>query len=81
MASVSSATPINAAEAKSTSHQRYAKLPLSFERHGDSEFMARGQGYAIDIRGARATIALPVSGVSNTVSMEFVHGRQATAIP
>jgi hypothetical protein len=66
------------AEKKSATLQQYAKLPLSFERHGDSEFLARGQGYSVDIRGARATIALPASG---TVGMEFPHGRQPVAVP
>ena len=79
--SVSSATPIRVAEANSATLQKYAELPLSFERRGESEFVARGEGYAMDIRGARATIALPVSGVSRTVGVQFVHGRQVTAIP
>jgi hypothetical protein len=35
----------------------------------------------MNIRGARATIALPVSGVSSTIGMEFTHGRQVAAIP
>jgi hypothetical protein len=80
IASVSSA-PIRSPEAKPATLQKYAELPLSFERHGDSEFVARGEGYAMDIRGARATIALPVSGVSSTIEMEFVHGRQVAASP
>ena len=74
-------TPIRSPKAKAATLQKYAELPLSFERHGDSEFVARGQGYAMDIRGARATIALPVSGGSSTISMEFVRGRQGAAIP
>src|ERR1035437_9339402 len=78
IASVSSGTPIRAAEGKSPTLQKYADLPLSFERHGDSEFVARGQGYAMDIRGARATISLPTS---STAGMDFVHGRQPIAVP
>jgi hypothetical protein len=78
IAPASSATPVRAAEAKSATLQKYADLPLSFERHGDSEFVARGQGYAMDIRGARATISLPTS---STAGMDFVHGRQPIAVP
>jgi hypothetical protein len=61
--------------------ENYAKQPLSFEQHGESNFVARGQGYAIDIRGAQATIALLGTGSLHTVGMEFVHARQATATP
>lgn len=61
--------------------QQYVKLPLSFERRGNSEFVARGQGYATDIRGASATITLLVSGGAKTIGMEFVRGRQVTAMP
>src|ERR1035437_5210421 len=81
IASLPSGTTIRAAEGKSSTLQKYAELPLSFERQGDSEFVARGQGYAMNIRGARATIALPVSGVSSTIGMEFTYGRQVAAIP
>jgi hypothetical protein len=74
---------VSAAEADSSTvvMQKYAQLPLSFERHGDSEFVVRGQGYAIDIHGPRATIVLPVAGASHAVGMEFVHGRRVAAIP
>jgi len=54
------------------------ELPLSFERRGDSEFVARGQGYAIDLRGARANIALDGS---STVGLEFIHARPVSATP
>src|SRR5215208_6167429 len=68
----------SAGESNTVTLQKYAKLPLSFERHSSSEFVARGQGYVVNILGARATIALTDS---HTVAMEFVHGRQGTAIP
>lgn len=74
----SEATAVGAAEAKSVALQKYAKLPLSFERHGASEFVARGQGYVIDIRGPRATIA---PDASRSVGIEFVHGRHSPATP
>ena len=74
--SVSVATPLRAGEAKLTI-QQYSQIPLSFERHGASEFAARGQGYVIGLRSARATITL---GESKTVLMEFVRGREVPAI-
>jgi hypothetical protein len=82
IAPVSSATPIWAAEANSTTLvEKSSRMPLSFEQRGQSEFVARGQEYAMDIRGACATIALRVSDVPSTIRMEFVHGRQVAAIP
>ena len=65
-------------QATSATLQKYDKLPLSFERTGESEFVARGRGYTVEIRGARATIALPAT---NAVAMEFVRGRRAAAVP
>ena len=73
MAPVTGATSSRAAEAKSATPQKYAKLPLSFERHGESEFVARGQGYAIDIRGARDHRS-PCFG-------RFEHGRHGVYAP
>jgi hypothetical protein len=66
------------AETRNTTLQKYGNLPLAFERRGRSDFLARGQGYRVDVRGARAMIALQASG---TVGMEFVHGRQPAAVP
>jgi len=56
----------------------YGKLPLSFERASDTEFIARGRGYAVDLLGARASIAVPGSA---PVRVEFVHGRRSNAFP
>lgn len=75
---VSTAKSVRSAGAIFSTAQKYAKLPLSFERNSDSEFVARGQHYIVDIRGAQATIALPAS---KTVGMEFVRGRQTVAVP
>ncbi len=72
---------VRASEIASPAIQKYAKLPLSFERRGDREFVARAQAYAIDIQGARATIVLPAPGASQTVGMEFINGRQVAATP
>ena len=58
--------------------QQFDNLPLAFERRGSLEFRARGQGYAVDVFGARTTVEFPNSG---PVSMEFVQGRQTTALP
>jgi len=58
--------------------QKYANLPLAFEHDGNSHFLARGQDYTVDVRGERATIAVPRSG---SVGMEFVRGRKTVAVP
>ena len=58
--------------------QKYVRIPLSFERTGESEFVARGQGYMVDVLGSRVTIG---SAPSNTVGLEFVGSHQSTAVP
>ena len=59
----------------------FAKLPLSFERRGESEFVARGQGYSMKIRGRSATLTLPASHASKTLRMEFIDARAVPALP
>ena len=56
-----------------------AKLPLSFERLGESQFLARGRGYAVDIRGARAMIGLADLDANKAIQLEFIGGRQVVA--
>ena len=73
-----SASRAKSSEATSATLQNYAKLPLSFEKRGMSEFVAQGQGYAVDLHGAQVTIALDGS---SRVEMEFIHGRQVSATP
>jgi hypothetical protein len=58
--------------------QQLSNLPLAFERRGASEFRARGEGYAVNVLGARTTVEFPNS---RPVSMEFVQGRQTAALP
>jgi len=67
-------------EANAASLQQYGQLPLSFERYSDSEFVARGQGYALDIRGARTMIAAPNPGTSKVTVMEFVRAHQVQPV-
>src|SRR5258708_37185511 len=55
---ISSMTCMRAAAPPSVKLQKYATLPLSFERQSPSEFVARGQDYVIDLRGVQATIML-----------------------
>jgi hypothetical protein len=43
---------------KNPNVQRFAKLPLSFERYSDSRFVARGKDYSVDVGGPRAIINL-----------------------
>jgi len=83
MISVCGGTFVRAAEPNSSTAtmQKYAKLPLSFERHGDSELVTPAQGCAIGIFGTRETIILLAEGASHAVGMEFVLGRQVAAIP
>jgi hypothetical protein len=66
------------ADKKSLTFSKYARLPLSFERRGDSEFVARGQAYTVDLRAAQAMVSLPGSG---EVGLEFVHARPKAAVP
>jgi Beta-propeller repeat/Putative binding domain, N-terminal len=65
-------------EAKSVRLDQYAKLPLSFERRGDLEFVARGQGYNVDIRGTGASILL---SQAQKIEMEFEGATPGRAIP
>ena len=71
-------SPVNGVSQNAVAIQKYAKLPLSFERKNRAEFVARGDGYVIDISGPRATVVLPKEG---TVQMEFVRGRHVAASP
>lgn len=57
--------------------QKFADLPLAFERRSDSEFVARGQDYAVDIRKGQVTVAV---ANSPAIGMEFVRGRRPVAI-
>ncbi len=61
--------------------QKYVDLPFRLSDAVALNLWHEAIGYAMDIRGASARIAVPGSGVSSTVGMEFVHGRQAAAIP
>src|SRR5216684_8149258 len=75
---ISSMTCMRAAAPPSVKLQKYATLPLSFERQSPSEFVARGQDYVIDLRGVQATIMLHSS---SAIGLEFVHGCQASGTP
>lgn len=72
------ADSLPSAVAASGALDQYARLPLSFVRTGGSEFVARAEGYAVQVRGARATITAPDS---RPIGMEFVRGREGTAVP
>jgi len=41
---------------ETTSLQRYAQLPLSFEKRGPAEFVARGDGYSMHLLGRKALV-------------------------
>jgi hypothetical protein len=66
------------AEAKAAMLQKLDRLPLAFERRGESTFVARAEGYEINVEAERATI---VRGGAPPVSMTFVGGRAARAVP
>jgi hypothetical protein len=61
--------------------ENYARLPLSFEKHGD-RFVARGQGYAIALGGARLTVGVEAKdGITSAVSLEFAGAQSSHAVP
>lgn len=78
---IAAAASTPAALAKGPTLEKYADLPISFERNGDSGFVARGRGYAMRIHDARATIALSEAGTSSSIGMEFVSARHVVASP
>jgi hypothetical protein len=73
---LSGGTLVRAAEVDANTLQNYAKLQLSFERYGDTEYVARGQGYSIDLRGGTRLVLRRTS----TISMDFVHGRRSLVV-
>jgi uncharacterized protein (TIGR03437 family) len=56
--------------------QKYARLPLPFEKHGE-RFVARGQGYSVAIESGQVNIALK----DRRVSLDFVRSHHARAVP
>ncbi|MCC6586718.1 MAG: SBBP repeat-containing protein [Bryobacterales bacterium] len=74
--------PLPAQQALATNRggvaQALQKLPLSFEQRGSSEFVARGQGYTVDVLGRKAVVR---TGSNIVTTLEFVNGRASTATP
>ena len=61
----------------SDARERYGKIPMAFEQHSASSFLARGPGYRVDIRGARASILASQSATK--IELEFVGGKSGSA--
>src|SRR5258707_943600 len=75
---INAVTSYLSGESKTTILRKYDKLPLAFERVGDAEFLARGQGYRVKIGGPWATLTLAGAG---SIEMQFVNARRPTATP
>ena len=65
---------------------QYAKLPMAFERHGETpeaHYIAHGSGYTVALDGGSARISLPAgaNGHESAISMEFLGGRRAAGKP
>jgi hypothetical protein len=64
---------------------KYLQLPLAFEKRqsgGKEEYVSRGQGYTLALRGGKAFIGVKSpNGSAEAVSLEFAGGRTPKAVP
>jgi FG-GAP-like repeat/Putative Ig domain/Beta-propeller repeat len=80
------AVPGKSADPSAPTMERYARLPLAFEKQaaGSSErFVARGQGYVIGLNGGKATVLVSSAKdkTDHAVSLEFAGSRPSHAVP
>ena len=62
--------------------ENYARLPLSFEKHGE-RFVAHGRGYTVGIDSGKAVIEVfsEKEQTSHAISLEFAGSRLSHAMP
>jgi photosystem II stability/assembly factor-like uncharacterized protein len=61
----------------------YAKLPLAFSRMGEGKgarFISRGEGYDIELEGARAAIHFGDGAANANVTLEFAGGKRGPGV-
>ena len=61
--------------------EKYARLPLAFEKQAGDRFVARGQGYVVGVEKGKASIGVVANDqAGRTVSIEFAGSRPSRAV-